>query len=106
MARVSDVLSQGEILAQLAEEGAEMSDKETVIKAVEYLNWYFTQDDGTGDKNAVKAWEVLLREQEAEIVRCKDCKYCEYQDSDKEWCKKGHLHGKAETWFCADGERR
>lgn len=41
-----------------------MSDKETVIKAVEYLNWYFTQDDGAADKNAVKAWEVLLREQE------------------------------------------
>ena len=40
------------------------------------------------------------------VVRCKDCKYCEYPDSDKEWCKKGHLHRKAETWFCADGERR
>jgi len=40
-----------------------MSDRKEVIKAVEYLNWYFTQDDGTADKNAVKAWEVLLREQ-------------------------------------------
>ena len=38
-----------------------------------------------------------------DIVRCKDCKYCEYPNSEKEWCKKGHLHGKAETWFCADG---
>lgn len=41
-----------------------MPDREKVIKAFEYLNWYFTQDDGTADKNAVKAWEVLLREQE------------------------------------------
>ena len=41
-----------------------MTDREKVIKAVEYLNWYFTQDDGTADKNAVKAWEVLLQEQE------------------------------------------
>lgn len=41
-----------------------MPDRETVIKVVEYLNWYFTQDDGTADKNDVKAWEVLLQEQE------------------------------------------
>ena len=47
----------------------------------------------------------LLKEQEA-VVRCKDCKNCEYPKSEKEWCKKGHLHGNAETWFCADGERR
>lgn len=46
-----------------------------------------------------------LKEQET-VVRCKDCKYCEYPKSEKEWCKKGHLHGNAETWFCADGERR
>lgn len=45
-------------------------------------------------------------DRDSEIVRCKDCKYCEYPDSDKEWCKKGHLHGNAATWFCADGERR
>lgn len=41
-----------------------------------------------------------------EIVRCKDCKYCKYPKSEKEWCKKGHLHGNAENWFCADAERR
>ena len=41
----------------------------------------------------------------AKVVRCKNCKYCEYPDAEKEWCKKGHLHGNAETWFCADGER-
>ena len=41
-----------------------------------------------------------------EIIRCKDCKHCEYPESEREWCKKGHLHGNAETWFCADGERK
>lgn len=51
--------------------------------------------------------EYLKKEREAEaVVRCKDCKYCEYPEAEREWCKKGHLHGNAETWFCADGERR
>lgn len=40
------------------------------------------------------------------LVRCKDCEYCEYPNAEREWCKKGHLHGNAETWFCADGERK
>ncbi len=43
---------------------------------------------------------------EFEIILCKECKHCEYSRSEKEWCKKGHLHGNAESWFCADGERR
>lgn len=47
----------------------------------------------------------LLKEQET-VVRCKDCKHCKYPESEKDWCKKGHLHGNAKTWFCADGERR
>ena len=38
------------------------------IKAIEYLNWYFTQDDGIADKNAVKAWEALIREHEPKTV--------------------------------------
>ena len=41
-----------------------------------------------------------------DIVRCNECKYCEYPNAEKEWCKKGHLHGNAKNWFCADGERR
>lgn len=44
--------------------------------------------------------------EQPDIVRCKDCKYCEYPNAEKEWCKKGHLHGNAKNWFCADGERR
>lgn len=38
------------------------------------------------------------------IVRCRDCKH--YPKVEREWCKKGHFHGNAETWFCADGERK
>lgn len=30
--------------------------------ASEYLNWYFTKDDGTADKTAVKAWDVVRRD--------------------------------------------
>ena len=56
--------------------------------------------------------EYLEKEREAEaVVRCKDCKYCEYPDceypeAEKGLCKKGHIHRNAETWFCADGERK
>ena len=63
-----------------------MPDRKKVIKALEYLNWYFTQDDGAADKNAVNAWEVLLREQEPveptandEAIRVKyNCGGCGY----------------------------
>lgn len=49
---------------------------------------------------------MYAQEFRGELIRCKDCKHCEYPESEKEWCKKGHLHGNAETWFCADGERK
>ena len=52
--------------------------------------------------NLVRDALELLKEQ-PELIRCKDCKYCEYPDAEREWCKKGHLHGNAKTWFCADG---
>lgn len=75
-------------------------------------NWYQEEER----KSLIKKYEhlettferLVFEEQykEFEIVLCKDCKYCEYPKSEKEWCKKGHLHGNAENWFCADGERR
>lgn len=37
-----------------------------------------------------------------EVVRCKDCKH---YDEETGRCAKYHVHGCAETWFCADGER-
>ena len=47
--------------------------------------------------------KLLEKKKRETIVRCKDCRYCEYPDAEREWCKKGHLHGNARTWFCADG---
>jgi hypothetical protein len=44
----------------------------------------------------------LLKEQEA-VVRCKDC---EHYDKKTGRCALRHVHGCAETWFCADGERK
>ena len=92
-----------------------MPDREKVIKGLEHCDFgvsgtcyekecpYYQSHDCTDElKNDIL---VLLKKQEA-VVRCKDCKYCEYQKSEKEWCKKGHLHGNAESWFCADGERK
>ena len=55
------------------------------------------------EKETIDVFEALNT---PEIIRCKDCKHCEYPNAGREWCKKGHLHGSAETWFCADGERR
>ena len=52
-----------------------------------------------------KILDIVLKERR-DFVRCKDCEYCEYPNSEKEWCIKGHLHGNAETWFCADGKRK
>ena len=54
-----------------------MTDRERVIKAVEYLNWYFTQDDGTADENAVKAWEVLSLEQEPRVMTLEEVRAAE-----------------------------
>lgn len=37
----------------------EVKMKESMKKNVEYLDWYFTCDDGTADKEAQKAWFEL-----------------------------------------------
>ena len=66
-------------------------DKEELLKALQY------------DR---EQYQKGYKDRDDQIVRCRDCKYCEYPESEKEWCKKGHLHGNAETWFCADGERK
>ena len=69
-----------------------MPDREKVAKAIEYLNWYFTQDDGAADKNAVEAWEVLTREREPvpfdEIGYQPVCGVCnETLDVTDEYCR-------------------
>ena len=73
---------------------------ETIEMAISQIEWDYPIDYVAAFDKAV---EIL---NQPEIVRCKDCKHCEYPKSEREWCKKGHLHGNAETWFCADGERR
>lgn len=35
---------------------------ESTKKNVEYLDWYFTCDDGTADKDAQKAWSELRKQ--------------------------------------------
>ena len=54
-----------------------MTDREKAIKAVEYLNWYFTQDDGTADENAVKAWEVFSRKQKPRVMSLEEVRAAE-----------------------------
>jgi len=34
------------------------------------------------------------------------CKNCKHYDENRGMCTKHYAHGNAETWFCADGERR
>ena len=38
-----------------------------------------------------------------QVVRCKDCVRYEQETG---CCKNKVVHGNAETWFCADGERK
>ena len=66
-------------------------DKEELLKALQY------------DR---EQYQKGYKDRDDQIVRCKDCRYCEYPNAEREWCKRGHLHGNAETWFCADGERK
>ena len=40
----------------------------------------------------------------AEVVRCKDCRYCSNDEMfDEMWCNGKRVSA---DWFCADGERR
>ena len=38
-----------------------------------------------------------------ELIRCK---YCKHYEEETGICDLYHAHGYAETWYCADGERR
>lgn len=89
-----------------------MPDRDYVINELKYLHDRETWkegltkfDDHPEDRRKITADALSLLKAQEPVVRCKDCKYCEYPKSEKGWCKKGHLHGNAETWFCADGER-
>ncbi len=91
-----------------------MVDREKVIKGLEHCAneadcrgcVYQEQMKGRSDGCDCMREALARLKEQPDIVRCKDCKYCEYPNAEKEWCKKGHLHGNAKNWFCADGERR
>lgn len=36
-------------------------DTDVIGKAIEYLNWYFYEDDGTADKTAAQYYELLKK---------------------------------------------
>lgn len=53
---------------------------------------------------------TLLKEQQPDVVRCKDCKHCYFAsnrvpDEQSHACEK-HGIDVTRDWFCADGERR
>lgn len=82
-------------------------DKEKVIKGMESL-YDRILDAAKRDSIAMLDALVienalsLLKEQEA-VVLCKDC---EHYDKKTGRCALRHVHGCAETWFCADGKRK
>lgn len=46
--------------------------------------------------------DVILKAEE--VVRCKDCRFCGYDEMfDEMWCSGKRVSA---DWFCADGERR
>lgn len=61
----------------------------------EHITWHYACCD---------AWKPKEKETNmVEVVRCKDC---EKYDSETGLCANHVVHGNAETWFCADGERK
>ena len=100
-----------------------MTDREKVILALELCRydpdpgqekkWYhsclkcpYCTDRNGMEMNCAQMYTdaiALLREQEPEIVRCKDCKH---YDQDTQSCNNGLDGIFLPDWFCADGERR
>jgi len=51
----------------------------------------------------VQGGDYQWNDNHGELIRCKRCKY---YDEERGTCAKNHVHGDAETWFCADGKRK
>ena len=92
-----------------------MMDREKVIEQLEYA-WKYIQErpNPTATPKAtamagIKKAIALLKEQQPDVVRCKDCKdACIYSD---DWVICTHIDSNGNDkhpvdWFCADGERR
>lgn len=85
------IMSLSEIAEQPTEDGmVDGASQKTIRDAIELINYQHEHI------------EAFLRDQEP-IVRCKNCNHYDKQTG---ICAKGNTHGCADTWFCADGERR
>lgn len=86
---VSDAVGKGDeyILRCVQQVGVNV-DRDELIKALEY-------DRGQYEKG----WN----DRDSEIVRCKDCCFCVYDEKiDEMWCRGKKV---SKDWFCADGKR-
>ena len=64
-------------------------------RKIEFIESYWTGGKYGSD--------YVWNDNHGELVRCKDCKF---YNENSGVCYRGIVHGYAETWFCADGERR
>ena len=100
-----------------------MADRETVIKRLERVSYYFKSLLAVGWQGDADIYRehmetvrmaINLLEEQPEIVRCEDCKYLYHlwwldEKNEKKCyiCNKHTFTGmREEEWFCADGERR
>lgn len=51
----------------------------------------------------VQGGDYQWSDNHGELIRCKNCKH--YKEGTG-MCDLYHAHGNAETWYCADGERK
>ena len=65
-------------------------------RKVEFIESYWTG----GEYGSDYKWD----DNHGELVRCKNCKH--YKEDGTGMCDLYHAHGCAETWYCADGERK
>lgn len=57
------------------------------------------------DNEDKKIFDTIIDLQPEAVVRCKDCKYWEYDVIFSDgWCRGKHQGNP--SWFCADGERK
>ena len=68
---------------------------ERLKRKIEFIESYWTG----GEYGSDYKWN----DNHGELIRCKDCKH--YKDGTG-MCDLYHAHGCAETWYCADGERK
>ena len=62
------------------------------------------------DRNMKQIGSALMGEDGKELIRCKDCKYCNKHDymceHPNEWGNEDTRNQCNPEWFCADGKKR